>query len=148
MCPLKKLAIGGGLSWTLCSLLFADNDGLYLTNDRTIWAPGFWSGFDLKQEAEGSGPSPFMLHDEHTHPALRGLPCCWDQEASQTWQGTCRVTPPPCCHHSSAKEPGEEHLHIPPNPCLAFTRLGWMSGCFPVLFQHRELEENKLPNRT
>lgn len=85
--------------------------------------PGFWSGLDMKQEAEGSGPSPYMLHDEQTHPALRGLPCCWDEEASQTWQGTCCVNPPPCCHHSSAKEPRQEHLHIPPSPCLAFTRL-------------------------
>lgn len=37
----------------------------------------------MKQEAKGSGPSPFMLHDERVHPALRGMPCCWDQEMSQ-----------------------------------------------------------------
>lgn len=136
------------LSWALFSLLFGASDGLYLTNDRTIHVPGFWSGFDLKQEAEGSGPSPFMLQDEQAHPALRGLTCCWDQEVSQTWQGTCHVTPPPCCHHSSAEEPRQEHLHIPHNPCLTFTRLGWVSGCFPVSFQHRELEATKLPSRT
>lgn len=82
----------------------------------------------MKQEAEGSGPSPFMLHDEQAHPALRGLPCCWSR-VSQTRQGTCCVTPPPCCHHSSEKEPRQEHLHIPPIPA-------WLSqgydGCLDI----------------
>lgn len=64
------------------------------------------------------------------------------------WQGTCCVTPPPCCHHSSAQEPKQDHLPVLLNPCLTFTRLWWVSECFPVPFQHRELEATELPNRT